>query len=82
MECIAAKKPMIITQVIPGQEMGNAELIKLHELGIVQKDAKMSIGECIDYIRNNESRIAANLARISNPEASLKIARFIHEQIA
>lgn len=81
MECIAAKKPMIITQVIPGQEMGNAELIKLHELGIVQKDAKMSIGECIDYIRKNDSRIAANLARINRPEASLKIARFIHEQI-
>lgn len=81
MECIAAEKPMIITQVIPGQEMGNAELIKLHEVGIVQKDAKMSIIECIEYIRQNQKRIQQNLAKLSNPDANLKIARFIHEQL-
>ncbi len=81
MECIAAKKPMIITQVIPGQEMGNAELIKLHEVGIIQKDAKMSIVECIEYIRKNSVRISQNLDKISNPKASLKIARYIHEQL-
>jgi processive 1,2-diacylglycerol beta-glucosyltransferase len=81
MECIAAKKPMVITQVIPGQEMGNAELIKLHDLGIIQKDAKMSITECISYIQKNQERILKNLAKISNPDASLKIARFIHAQI-
>jgi len=81
MECIAAKKPMIITQVIPGQEMGNAELIKIHEVGIIQKDAKMSIVECIDYIRKNHKRIQQNLSTISNPDASLKVARFIHEQL-
>ena len=81
MECIAAKKPMIITQVIPGQEMGNAELIKLHELGIIQKDAKMSIAECVEYIRKNQPRILQNLAKISNPDASLKIARFIHSEL-
>ncbi len=79
MECIAAQKPMIITQVIPGQEIGNAELIKLHELGIIQKDAKMHITECIDYIRKNQSRIQQNLARVSTPDANLRIARFIHE---
>lgn len=81
MECIASKKPMVITNVIPGQEMGNAELIKLHELGIIQKEAKMSISECIEYIRKNHDRILENLSRISNPDASLKIARYIHEQI-
>ncbi len=81
MECIAAKKPMIITHVIPGQEMGNAELIKIHELGIIQKEAKMSIPECVEYIRKNQSRILENLSRISNPDSSLKIARYIHDQI-
>lgn len=81
MECIAAKKPMVITQVIPGQEMGNAELIKLHELGIVQKHAKMSISESIGYIRKNQARFLKNLEKQSNPEASLKIARFINEKI-
>lgn len=81
MECLAAKKPMIITQVIPGQEMGNAELIKLHELGIIQQDAKMSIAECVEYIRKNQGRILQNLTNISNPDASLKIAKFIHSEL-
>lgn len=81
MECIAAKKPMVITQVIPGQEMGNAELIKMHELGIIQKEAKMTLSECIDYMRQNQTRILKNLESISNPNASLDIARYIHEQL-
>lgn len=81
MECVAAKKPMIITQVIPGQEMGNAELIKLHELGIIQKEAKMSIPECISYIQKNQDRFLKNLAKQSNPEANINIAKFINELI-
>lgn len=81
MECLAAKKPMIITQVIPGQEMGNAELIKLHELGIIQKDAKMSIPECIRYIQKNQVRFLKNLGKNSNPEANINIAKFINELI-
>lgn len=81
MECIAAKKPMIITQVIPGQEMGNAELIKDHELGIIQFSAKMSIPECIKYIQKNHARFIKNLTEISRPEAALAIAQFINEQI-
>ena len=81
MECIAAQKPMIITQVIPGQEMGNAELIRLHNLGIDQKSAKMTISECIEYIRKNQAHFQKNLANLSRPHASLDIAKFIHEQL-
>jgi processive 1,2-diacylglycerol beta-glucosyltransferase len=79
MECIAAKKPMIITQIIPGQEMGNAELIKLHNLGIIQKSAKMTITECIEYTKTNQKTFQKNLQKISNPLASLKIAEFIND---
>jgi processive 1,2-diacylglycerol beta-glucosyltransferase len=78
MECIAAEKPMIITQIIPGQEMGNAELIKLHNLGIIQKSAKMTITECIEYTKTNQKTFQKNLQKISNPLASLKIAEFIN----
>jgi processive 1,2-diacylglycerol beta-glucosyltransferase len=81
MECIAAKKPMIITQIIPGQEMGNGVLIKKHNLGIIQKDAKMTLVECIEFIRKHRHTFEKNLQRVSNPEAALKIASFIHEQI-
>lgn len=79
MECIAAEKPMIITQIIPGQEMGNAELIKLHNLGIIQKSAKMTITECIEYTKTNQKTFQKNLQKISNPLASLKIAEFIND---
>lgn len=79
MECIAAEKPMIITQIIPGQEMGNAELIKLHNLGIIQKSAKMTITECIEYTKTNQKTFQKNLQKISNPLSSLKIAEFIND---
>ncbi len=82
MECIASKKPIIITQVIPGQEMGNAELIQMHNLGIVPKAQKMTLTESIEYIKKNKATIDRNLRKISNPEAALKVADFIHEQIS
>lgn len=82
MECIAAIKPMIITDVILGQEIGNAELIKLHDLGIVLKDANMTITEAIDYISNNYQRIIKNLSQQSKPEASIKIAEFLHQELS
>jgi len=81
MECIAAKKPMIITQIIPGQEMGNAELIKKYQLGIVTESAQMSVLESIRFIRKNYPNFEKNLKKFSNPEASLKIAEFVHEQL-
>ncbi len=79
MECIAAKKPMIITQIIPGQEMGNAELIKQYNLGIIQKSAKMSLTESLNYIQKNYSHFTAPLKKISKPEANLEIAKFINK---
>lgn len=79
MECIAAEKPTIITQIIPGQEQGNAELIKQHQLGIVPKSANMTISESVEYIRDNYKTFNKNLKKNSNPESSLKIAKFIDE---
>ncbi|MBD3270711.1 hypothetical protein GF376_04240 [Candidatus Peregrinibacteria bacterium] len=79
MECIAAKKPMIITQVIPGQEMGNAILIKKHHLGIIQKESKMTLSECVEHIIKHKNSFQKNLNKISNPEASIKIAEFVND---
>lgn len=79
MECIAVKKPMIITSVIPGQEEGNAELIKRYNLGIIADSPKSDIGEHIDYIKSRYGFFQNNLAKISRPEAAIEIARFIAE---
>ena len=45
MECIAIKKPMIITKVLPGQEEGNAETIVKYALGCV-----LEHGEALELI--------------------------------
>jgi UDP-N-acetylglucosamine:LPS N-acetylglucosamine transferase len=81
MECIASQKPMIITQIIPGQEEGNAELIKRYSLGIILKNGKKGIDELpkiISEIRKNYTKYKNNLAKQTNPEAALKIAQFIN----
>lgn len=82
MECIAAKKPLVITFIIPGQEQGNAELIKRYGLGIIAPSADMSISESIKYIKDNHETFAKQLEKASNPQAALKIAEFVHEQIS
>lgn len=80
MECIAVKKPMIITQVIPGQEEGNAELIENHNLGIIMEKRKKGIKNLPDYIseiRKNYSRYIKALEKQSKPDAALQIAKCI-----
>ena len=80
MECIAAKKPMIITQIIPGQEEGNAELINNHNLGVIlpkRKKGVETIRPSISEIRKNYSKYKKALEKQSKPKAALKIAEFI-----
>lgn len=81
MECIAAKKPMMITQVIPGQEEGNAILIQNHNLGVILKKGRKGIEEIpslISSIRKENQKYSSALKEQSNPRAALKIAEFIH----
>lgn len=82
MECVAAKKPMVITFVIPGQEQGNAELIKRYGLGIIAPSADMGIAESVDYVRTNYDMFARKLEQNANPRAAVNIAEFIHSQLA
>lgn len=84
MECIAAKKPMIITQVIPGQEEGNAELINLHGLGITIEKGKKGINKLpqhISKIRNNYKKYISALDKQSKPDAAIKLANFIISEL-
>ncbi len=79
MECIAAKKPVVITSVIEGQESGNAELIERHQLGIIASQKNSDIARAVKKIHDNYDLYQKNMSKLSNPDASLKIARFIHE---
>jgi processive 1,2-diacylglycerol beta-glucosyltransferase len=79
-EAIAAKTPMIITSVVPGQEEGNARLITENGCG--------AVCETHDAIAETVSRMAENhaalwhrwhdaISKLSRPDASREIARFI-----
>ncbi|MFC1655668.1 glycosyltransferase [Patescibacteria group bacterium] len=80
MECISVEKPMIITQVIPGQEEGNAELIRKHNLGVILKKGNKDIERLpsiISDMRKDYSKYLKGLKEHSKPDAAINIAKFV-----
>ena len=79
-ETIAAACPMIVNQVVPGQEEGNAQLIGDTGSGIVA----LTTDKVIDAVKGaiaDEGKLlgkwGANVAKISRPNASLEVAKFL-----
>jgi hypothetical protein len=79
-EAIAARTPVIISQVVPGQEEGNARLIVENDCGRLAPGPDAII-EALDDAFRHEHRLlkrwVANISKLSKPDASLQIARFI-----
>ena len=79
-EAIAARTPVIISQVVPGQEEGNARLIVENDCGRLAPDPDAII-EALDGAFRHDHRLlrkwVANISKLSKPDASLQIARFI-----
>jgi UDP-N-acetylglucosamine:LPS N-acetylglucosamine transferase/predicted metal-dependent phosphoesterase TrpH len=82
-EAIAARCPMIANQVIPGQEEGNAQLLADNDIGAVALKPR----DVAEWVKNAFKRDAKlwrrwreNLARISRPDAALRIAQMILEE--
>lgn len=82
MECIAAKKPIIITKTIAKHEIGNAMLVKKYQLGIYDENKKSDISEQIEKIRTHYRKYERNLAKMSHPEAAITIAKFLGKLIS
>ncbi|PYK97001.1 MAG: hypothetical protein DME32_16660 [Verrucomicrobia bacterium] len=81
-ETIAAACPIIINQVVPGQEEGNAQLITLTNSGALALTNDEVIATLTRAFANNGSLLhewSANIAKISRPAASLEIAKFLLE---
>jgi UDP-N-acetylglucosamine:LPS N-acetylglucosamine transferase/histidinol phosphatase-like PHP family hydrolase len=82
-EAIAARCPMIVNQVIPGQEEGNARLIESLEVGAVAEHKK-EVRELVEHAFGHHGRIwqswRDNLEKVSRPDAPLRIAELILEQ--
>lgn len=79
MECLAAGKPIIITHITPGQEEGNAELIKKHGLGFIETNPE-KIAQLIINLVNSPEKIKELQNRVKNfshPDAAYQIAKFI-----
>ncbi|MFN7159984.1 MAG: MGDG synthase family glycosyltransferase [Candidatus Gracilibacteria bacterium] len=81
MECIAVKKPMIITKVLPGQEEGNAETVLKYGLGDVIKDGDPEevlavMKSYTDHPKLVED-VKKNFDGITIPRATFKVAEFV-----
>jgi processive 1,2-diacylglycerol beta-glucosyltransferase len=79
-ETIAAGCPMIINQVVPGQEEGNARLIVESGSGAVMTDPPAVTAE-VQRVFAAQGQVwrewAGNIRRLSKPAAALDIARFL-----
>jgi processive 1,2-diacylglycerol beta-glucosyltransferase len=76
-EAIAARCPIILNQVIPGQEDGNAQLVKELDAGVVAEKNR-EVAEWIAAAFARDARLwkkwRDNLTQVSRPDASLRIA--------
>ncbi|HEY3662877.1 MAG TPA: glycosyltransferase [Chthoniobacterales bacterium] len=79
-ETIAAKCPMIVSQIVPGQEEGNARLIEESRSGLVATTPATIIG-AVERGFADDARLwrewSANISRISRPKAPLEIAELL-----
>jgi processive 1,2-diacylglycerol beta-glucosyltransferase len=79
-ETIAAGTPMLMTQVVPGQEEGNAELLFQNHCGALCPTADDLAAKIEQLFRDNAAEWRAweqNISRLSRPDAALQMARFI-----
>ena len=79
-ETIAAATPMIINQVVPGQEEGNAQLILQSNAGVVATSHDEVIAQIQQSFADDARKWRewfTNISALSRPRASLDIAQFL-----
>jgi processive 1,2-diacylglycerol beta-glucosyltransferase len=79
-EAIAAKCPMIISQIVPGQEEGNARLVQEAQCGTIATTPEAIIA-AVERAFVDDLQLwwkwSENIARLSRPRASLEIAELL-----
>jgi processive 1,2-diacylglycerol beta-glucosyltransferase len=79
-EAIAAKCPMIVNQIVPGQEEGNARLIAETNCGVIATDSSAILkatAQAFAHDLQTWREWSANIARLSRPRAALEIASLL-----
>jgi len=82
-ETIAARTPMLMTSVVPGQEEGNARLLIENGCGALCRSVDELIARIDRLFADNATewrRWEEAIGRLSRPEAALEIARFVLEK--
>lgn len=83
METVTSKKPMIITEVIPGQEEPNAEFIESMGFGYVAKTPKKLATKADFILRGDDKRIIENYKRYTiNDHSDKQVADFINSLLS
>ena len=82
-EAIAARTPMLITQVVPGQEEGNAQLLFQNGCGALCDTPEALAAHVQSLFANDAEQWKSwetNITRISKPDAARAIATFVMQQ--
>ena len=83
-EAIAARCPMILTKVVPGQEEGNYELLRKNQSGVCVEKWK-EIPTQLEALFGEEALLwnhwKKNITQMSKPGASRSIAQFVVQRI-
>jgi len=84
-EAIAARCPMLVNQVVPGQEEGNYELLRRHDVGALVETPEAAIAALRRAFADRGavwSRWRAALAPLARPDASRAIAARLLDSVA
>ena len=82
-EAIAGRCPMILNQILPGQEEGNARLVEEAGVGVVAEKNREAAEWVAKAFANGGKiweRWRGNLAKISRPDASIRVAELALSQ--
>jgi processive 1,2-diacylglycerol beta-glucosyltransferase len=84
-ECLAAGRPVILSQVVPGQEEGNAELVLSAGMGAVAPGPK-AVAHSVEAALAHRGLVYRHwrraVERHRRPDAAREIARFVLQQCA
>ncbi len=76
MECIVAKKPVVVSKIIPGQENGNAAYISDNRLGIVALEPSQIAGAITDIL-THYNIYTTNLNKYTETGSLNDISKFL-----
>ena len=84
-EAIAARCPLILNHILPGQEEGNARLVTEHGLGAVAQHRREIAGLVEDAFRHHGRRWnewRENISAFARPDAAIRLAELVLDACA